>query len=299
MNAEVARLTVNLFERVGKMKSKVMVIGLAMALVLAVGSYASAITAVDVTLTDDDSTVVIDPHGSTGMKTWKIGDTDHLSQQWFWFRTSLGGVYSDREYSIDEISAPSVVQAIPSVAEITYADGNIEAQVTYSLTDVPGLLGGSDLIEIVRVTNNTDEALTLTLIQYSDFDLGGTATDTDLEITNGNTATQKDTAVGALMSETVVSQLHLVSSEVGYWNTTLAKLVDGDVDNLDGTTLLTVDGNMTWAFQWEKELAPGEALLFSKNKHISLKPGGDKPVPEPAGLGLVGIALLALRKRRS
>ena len=62
--------------------------------------------------------------------------------------------------------------------------------------------------------------------------------------------------------------------------------------------ILTVDGDMAWAFQWEKELAPGEALLFSKNKHISIKPGGDKPVPEPAGLGLVGVALLALRKRR-
>ncbi len=292
------RMVTNFFERVDKMKSKVMVVGLAMALVLAVGSQALAVP-VDtiVTLTDGDSTVEIDPVSSAGMKDWKIGDTDHLNQQWFWFRTSLGGVYDDKEYSIDQISAPAINKPAAYVAEIVYADNNIEAQVTYTLTDEPGLLGGSDLLEIVRVTNNSGEAMTLTFIQYSDFELGGDATDTDLAVV-ANSAEQKDTTKGALMSETVVNLSNLVTSEVGYDSATLTKLTDGDMDDLDGSTLLTVDGDMTWAFQWEKQLAPGEALLFSKNKHISIVPGGDEPVPEPAGLGLVGIALLAVRKRR-
>ena len=277
------------------MKSKVMVVGLAMALVLAVGSQALAIQLV--TLTDGDSTVEIAPESSAGMTLWEIGDTNHLNQQWFWFRTSLGGVYDDREYSIDEISAPAINQPVDYVAEITYADNNIEAQVTYTLTDEPGLLGGSDLLEIVRVTNTSGEAMTLTFFQYSDFELGGDPTDTDLAVA-ANSAAQKDTTKGALMSETVVNLSNLVTSEVGYDSATLSKLTDGDIDNLDGTTLLIADGDMTWAFQWEKELGPGEALLFSKNKHISIVPGGDNPVPEPAGLGLVGVALLALRKRR-
>ena len=298
----MTRFGTDLFERMNKMKSKTVIVGLAMALVLAIGSQASATPIAPFDLTDGDSTVVINPTSSAGMTSWTIGNTNYLKQQWFWFRTNLDGVYDDKEYSIDAIdAAPTVDKPTLDIATVTYADTNIEVQVTYNLTDEPGPLGGSNLTETVLVTNLTDHLMTLTFFQYSDFELGGDPTDTDLDIPNGNEAIQKDTTKAALMSETIVTGAgldHLVTSEVGYDSTTLDKLIDGVVDvDLDGSTLLTVDGDMTWAFEWRKQLVPGDALLLSKVKHISIAPGGGQ-VPEPAGLGLVGLALLAVARRK-
>jgi hypothetical protein len=286
----------NRFERAEEMTNKALMIVLAAAVVLAVGSHALAGTVVS--LTDGDSTVEIDPGSSAGMSKWDIGDTSYLAQQWFWIRTNVAGVYDDHEYSFDQISAPVVAQPDSDVATITYGNDDIEAQVTYLLTDEPGPTGGSDILEILLITNKTDQTMMLNLFQYSDFELGGDANDTKVEILNGNTAKQHDIQVAALLSETIVSGAPGLS-EVDDDGSTLAKLTDGDIDDLDGPTSLTKLGDLTWAFQWQAEIASGQALLLSKSKHLSIASGGgDDKVPEPAGLGLIGLALMGLRKRR-
>ncbi len=285
----------NRFERAEEMTSKALMIVLA-AVVLAVGSHALAGTVVS--LTDGDSTVEIDPASSAGMYKWDIGDTSYLAQQWFWIRTNVDGVYDDREYSFDEISAPVVApQPDSDVATITYGDDDIEAQVTYILTDEPGPTGGSDIVEVLLITNKTGQTMMLNLFQYSDFELGGDANDTKVEILNGNVAKQHDIQVAALLSETIVSGAPGLS-EVDDDGSTLAKLMDGGVDDLDGTTSLTKLDDLTWAFQWQVEIASGQGLALSKNKHLSIASGGGGQVPEPAGLGLIGLALMGLRKRR-
>jgi len=84
-------------------------------------------------------------------------------------------------------------------------------------------------------------------------------------------------------------------SEVALFSTTHDKLMDGGIDNLDGSVAGYGPADLTWAFQWsERTIAPGQAFMISKDKLLTME-----PIPEPAGLGLMGLALLGLRKRRS
>ena len=50
------------------------------------------------TLTDDNSTAVIEGGSSAGVGTWTIDGTDHMFQQWFWYR-----VGNTAEASIDTL----------------------------------------------------------------------------------------------------------------------------------------------------------------------------------------------------
>ena len=42
------------------------------------------------TLTDDNSTALIDLSSSAGLSSWKIDGKEHLNQQWFWYRVGPG-----------------------------------------------------------------------------------------------------------------------------------------------------------------------------------------------------------------
>ena len=258
-------------------------------------AFAGAAQAGIITLSDGGSTVVIDPDSSAGVKQWMVGGVNHLAQQWFWFRTDLEGVNA-QEYSIDQISAPVVSQPAPNFANITYTDAQnrFKVSVTYALV---GAHGCADLAEIISFTNTSAAPITLDFFQYSDFDLAGTMNDGKVQIVGGNQAWQYDTAqINELnVTETVVNGSP-DRSEVGIWPSTLTKLTDGVPDDLDNTALLVDTKNLTWTFQWQdRVLQPGRSLLISKDKWIQY----DAPVPEPAGLGLIGLVLLALRKRRS
>ena len=244
-----------------------------------------------ITMTDGDAMVEIDPDSAAGVFNWQIGDTTHLAQQWFWFRTSLDG-FTDREYSLDEISAPTVVQPLPNFVSLSYAEARFSVQITYVLIGGPLV---SDLAEIIKITSHTDAPVTFSFFQYSNFDLGGDLNDLKVEIAGGNTVFQTDLGSGYFtLSETVASGSPDLC-EVGVFSTTLAKLSDASIDDLDGTTVRHGPADLTWAFQWkDRTILPGHSLMISKDKVLSME-----PVPEPAGLALIGIALLALRKKRS
>ena len=264
----------------------------AVALVLAGPAVAEVIT-----LADGNSTLQIDPVSSLGVFGWSVGDVSKLQQQWFWFRNDLDD-YDDQEYSIDQVGAPDVFQHpdVPNLAILTYTDtqDRFSIQVTYMLTGGAGSRT-SDLMENVKVTNLSGETLTFDIFQYSDFDLGVGGDDSIVRITGGNTAVQA--AYGDTMttlSETVTTGAPDLS-ETGIYSATLDKLMDGNVNDLDGSTLANGPANLTWAFQWaDRAIAPGQAFIISKDKLLTVE-----PVAEPASLGLIGIALLALRKKRS
>ena len=265
------------------------------AVALAVGGPAVAGL---ITLADGNATLQIDPDTSAGVLDWSIGTTTNLDRQWFWFRNDLPE-WSGREYSVDEIGTPVVFQtpAVPNLAILTYTDAQnrFSIQLTYMLTGGAGSRT-ADLMENVKVTNLGDTTLTFDIFQYSDFSLGGDSDDYSVRITGGNRAVQTGYGPGVTLSETVTTgSPDLSEVGMGIYPTTLEKLTDSDIDDLSGSTVLYGPADLTWAFQWsDRSIAPGHAFIISKDKLLTVQ-----PVPEPAGLGLIGLALLALRKRRS
>ena len=249
-----------------------------------------------IALTDGTSTVGINPESSMGVYEWNIGSNTYLNQQWFWFRNDLDD-YDDHEYSIDELSAPVVINPIPNLAIVNYTDSQnrFGIQVTYLLTGGTGT-ETSDLAETIRITNLSDDPMTFTFFQYSDFDLAGDPDDHKVAVTGGNTVIQSDYGTTVKLLETVVTGAPDLC-ETGIGPATLAKLTDLLVDDLDGSAVQNGPANLTWAFQWDDQtIAPGEDFIISKDKLLTT---ATVPVPEPAGLGLIGIALLGWRKRRS
>ena len=250
-----------------------------------------------IALTDGTSTMELDPTSSAGVSSWGIGEVSHLSQQWFWFRTDLDG-FNTREYSIDELDdTPDILYlpALPNFARVTYSDGRIEIEVTYIL--VGGGARSSDLAEVIGITNLTGAEITVDFFQFSNFNLGGTGPDDLVDIVGGNTSFQSDFSSGVTVAETIVSRTPELS-EVGTGTQTLAKLQDGDIDDLDGTSGSIGPSDLTWAFQWKNRSIPaGHSLLISKDKVIESAPG-DEPVAEPGALGVAFIAALAARRRR-
>src|SRR4029079_16841749 len=95
--------------------------------------------------------------------------------------------------------------------------------------------------------------------------------------------------------ETVVTPVP-AHREGAFFNTTLAKLTNAGPDTLTDTPPLGVTlgfGDMTWAYQWDFFLAPGDTFQISKDKNLHATP----PIPEPGTGSLLTIATLLVLAR--
>jgi len=250
--------------------------------------------AAPIALNDLNSSVLIDPNSQAGVFSWFVDGTSQLFQQWFWYRVGSTGP----EASIDTISAPAVIvnnsnfNPGDDTAAIRYTNGTLQVDVSYQLNG--GSIGSrqSDLGELVKITNLSNASQDVHFFQYSDFDLGGTPAGDVGSFVNPNTADQRDALGTTYLSETVATPAPN-EYQFGTWPNTLGQLNDGSATTLNNTP--SAVGDVTWAFQWDRSLAPGDVLLISKDKRIG--------VPEPASLFLFGTALIgaagAARRRKA
>ena len=251
-----------------------------------------------VTLTDQNSVAQINTGSSAGMFNWSVQGQNQLAQQWFWFRVGPGGP----EHSIDTISAPTITTPNARTLYTTYNNGAFSVEVDYTLTGGLAASGRSDIGESIRINNLTGAPLDFHFFQYSDFDLGGLAGGQTVQLGRNlgglfNEASQS--GPGVILGEHVNSDTSVVPGathgEVGFFNATLVKLNNGVADNLNDNPGPVGPGDVTWALQWDLLIDPNSSALISKDKFIQVT------VPEPSALALisVGLAGLALRKRRS
>jgi hypothetical protein len=267
--------------------------------VLASASVASA----DVTLTDGNSTLSINPSSSSGVNSWLVEGQQQLFTQWFWYRVGEVGA-GTREYSIDTLSAPTVTSSANS-ATISYIGSDFDLSVTYNLGGGVGGSGQSTLNEDILIVNKTGSLLDLQFFQYSDFDLAGNAENDSVQMVPTNSpfmlAIQWDGDI-QLQEEiddgegTVTLNPFASRGAINENSTIYTSLQDSAVTDLSTTVGGIVGpGDVEFAFQWDLAIAANDSVTISKIKTLNVT-----VIPEPAtgALSLMGLTLLAIRRFR-
>jgi hypothetical protein len=287
-----------------------------MAIVFVVGLAGTSSAAV-VTLSDRNSTLNVDPDSQAGVSDWTVSGTDHLAQQWFWYRigntaeASIDTLFKSFQ-SVNNID-PDAGNEILTVVYRNNADANLATfQITLTLTlQGTNIAGDSDLGEQILIESLNGATLDFHFFQYADFDLNGTAGDDVGWFELPNAVLQADPVTE--LSETIVSP-PANHRELKSFSTTRDSLNDGAATTLDDTPDdfsdtgeyypgVITGADVTWAFQWDRTISPTNSLQISKDKRLEGGvPDRGPLVPEPASLaiwgGLAAVGLVVGRLRR-
>jgi hypothetical protein len=220
-----------------------------------------------------------------------------MYEEGFWFRTGT----DDREYSlhsldiVNEKASDTNFNPGDDVLDVLYErQGQFTAEVKWTLV---GTAGGccSDLGEQIKLTNTGNQRLSITLFEYTDFDLNGLPGigdpfDDVAKFVNSNEFMQRDFPT---LADTVVVRAP-DRWEIGYYDDLRRRLDDDMITDLMNATSPLKNGDLVWAAQWNFTIDPGLSVIISKDKLITTV----VPLPASALLLMSGLAGLAVLRRQ-
>jgi len=278
----------------------------AMLVALAVGlSIPMAPARGGVTLIDSNSLVELnfgDEVGEElGMYAWEVDGTNHLYQQWFWYRVGETGGEASLD-TLDMVGLPLTEDTNDDgdkdAVSVTYSGSGLDVGLRFVLAGSAPGNEASALYETIVITNTSQDTLDVHFFEYADFDLWEDSEFDSVQILGDPKNTARQWEGTYYVAETVATGAGEAPThyEAGTWddspNSIWERLEDSNPTTLADLAGPLEDTDAVWAFQWDKTLGPSDSLVISKDKIIT---------PEPATVILVcsGAAVaLAVRLRR-
>jgi hypothetical protein len=251
--------------------------------------------AASVTLNDNNSSASVDFDSDAGMYNWSVSGQDQLQKQWFYYRIGSSSV----AYAINTISAASLTPYGANEVTAVYQNSQLKLSINYLLNGGAPGSGVADILESISIHNNSGAPLDLHFFQYSDFDLGGTPGGDSISISGspspGFDYVLQSKSPTLSIGEAVV-QPYANRAETDNAFNTLVNLTGVAGYNLNNV-LASGPGNVTWALQWDANIAAGGDFDVFKDKKLQIE-----MIPEPSTLALFAAGMAAwgiVRRRRS
>ncbi|MGD0349640.1 MAG: PEP-CTERM sorting domain-containing protein [Verrucomicrobiota bacterium] len=246
------------------------------------------------TMSDGGSTATVNVvnSGTLGMNSWTVlGGQNQLNQQWFWY--SINGVAPQ---PISAIGTATVynVNDNPNLNDLAviYQNAQLEVSVEYTLSGNGVNSGSADMGESLMIVNNSASSIDLSFYQYSNFDLlQNNNNDVSISGSSGayTGALQTTGGPGGTGIGEVILGPNANYAEAAQVPQTLNELNNPLNSNFNLNDSISASGDVSWAFQWNATLNPGDMLDLTKNKGLSVQ-----IVPEPSTVALVALGVGAL-----
>jgi hypothetical protein len=227
-----------------------------------------------------------------GLHNWAVDGKYHLYQQSFWYRVgSTGG-----ESSIDNLNLVSSTPTGTNILDLEYSGPNFAINVSYTLTGGPADSNYSNLDETITITNTNQpgsDPLDFHFFEYSDFDVNDSYDLDNAQYLGPGSIRQWESFFQAIETVQGPSPDHWAIDEHPYIILSLEE-VDEDWNPVTPVPTTLADGvspfydsDLTFAFQWDFEICPGESIEIVKTKEISA-------VPIPGAIWLLSSGLIGL-----
>jgi len=250
----------------------------------------------NITMSNGGSTATLNLGGGTGnvgMNSWSVDtlNQSQLNQQWFWY-----SVNNAPQATIDQISAATIYNFSSPASPINnigvvYQNSLLTVQIQYVLSGDGSGSGSADMHEYLSIANNSASSYSLSFYQYSNFNL---FQDNQNSV---NISGSQGAYSGALQTTANLAGNGIAEViDAPYANFAEAATAYQTVNELNSGSYYTLNdntsagpGDVTWAFQWNATLNPGDVLNITKDKGLSIH-----IVPEPSTLALIAIGMGAL-----
>lgn len=217
------------------------------------------------------------------------GDVDQMYKYTWYYRTPNNN--QNRYFSY--FDSPSTTET-GNTATATYTNAGpgpsgverFNADFNFDLAD--GAPGAAGMDTTVVITNPNSAPVTYNFFVLIDMDLRGTVTDDTASQLSPEPRFRFDDGGTGTYGEAV--GLGATRYEVGSGSTLRNKLNGGSADL--SNTMAAGPGDLAAAFQWTVTLAPQESTTLVAGFAIN-----QAAIPEPATLLLLGLGVLALRRR--
>ena len=240
------------------------------------------------------------------MSDWTVDGIDYLQQQWFWLRQNDG--QAPLQLSLDQFGPPTKAEFLSgSTNQYNVAYDTLRGliiDVIYTLTGGAFGSGQADLQEDITITNHSQNRIEFSFFQYSDFNLDPNGNDAVTLTNTGNLNRAVQTGGGTTLTETVFNPTAIGNNSTFFGEPNQSPITKNNLNTVPGLFLGflfpspvgPVVGDVTWAYQWEGGVEPGETFTINKSKSLSASasPPNPNPIPEPSTLLLFGTGLFLL-----